>query len=1506
MRTRLVKLCGWLAIGGSLALSAWADNNCIENPSYGTPYLVQPGTLAPGYVLTPTNISVCVGQLITPPTVTNLAMTNGLEKYYVTYLCRASCWLTSSINYTLTNYFVPQIPANNWVTGTYYYTGIVVASSSFSPITNILGMITINVTGPPVIVSQPSSQTVIQGSNVIFTVGVSANSTTPLNYQWYFNAMALDATNATLALDNVQTDDAGNYYVIVTNSLGSVTSSIVTLTVFVPPTITTQPANQTVVAGSSATFSVIATATGCDGPFTYQWLYNGADITSIITTMAGNGSSGYSGDGGPAMNASLNTPSGIAMDASGNLYIADTWNCVIRKVAANGIITTVAGICNSWDYSGDSGPATNASLMLPEGVAVDTSGNLYIADTENYVIRKVDTNGIITTVAGNGSSGYADDGGPATNASLSWPYSVAVDTSGNLYIVDSDNDVIRKVDTNGIITTVAGNGNYDYSGDGSMATNASLAYPFGVAVDTSGNLYIVDSDNDVIRKVDTNGIITTVAGNGSSGYAGNGGPATNASLMLPEGVAVDTSGNLYIVDSDNDVIRKVDTNGIITTVAGNGSLGYSGDGGPATSASLKWPEGVAVDASDNLYIADTCNNVIREVNPLQGGTITLSIVTTNEAGTYQVIVTSPCGSVTSSNVTLTVLTPPVITQQPANVGVIQGSNATFIVTVASQPQDGPLGYQWWFNATSLAGVTNASLTITNVQTTNTGAYFVVVSNAGGSVTSSNAILTLVAAIVTTQPANQTVTQGSNATFSVTAIGSAPLSYQWQKNGSILTNNSVVSGANTSTLTLTGVRLTDAGLYSVVISNALGTVNSHYGVLRVWPGFASGVVGWGDNTYGQISIPAGLTNVVAIAAGTWYGLALKGDGTVAAWGKYQPTGDLTSLTNEVAVAAGDYHILALNNDGIVTALGYDGSIGNAEADIPTGLTNVVAIAAGNDYSLALKNDGTVVAWGSDFYGFGATRVPSGLTNVVAITASPYGGALALKSDGTVVGWGNFTLSPAFTNVIAIDAGDDFSLALKSDGTVVESAGWWGEGEPAGLTNVVAIAAGSYHSLALKGNGTVVAWDHVVETNVPNSLTNVVAIAGGGDYDFSLALGSLPPSIITQPQSQTVPIGNNAMFSVIASGTLLNYQWYFKNAPLSGATGATLIVTNVQNANAGNYFVTVGNKFGSVTSSNAVLTATLVSPVITTQPASQTTFQGNSPIFSVTASGTMPFGYQWYFNGTNIIGATGPSLTLPNVQINQTGNYSVVVTNIVGSTASSNASLIVLVVLITTQPANQTILRGSNATFSVTALSNVPLSYQWQFNGINVVGATNTVLTVSNVGPNQVGAYSVLITNVYGSVVSSNAWLNIYDIAVTLAGSPTFRSIAYDRLAQLFDAGYISISNSANIVSFQGTMSAQVPPGETNLGTTSVAAPKASSSSTAIYSLTARPVASGGSPFSPSIPFCRLASALIRLASIAKASPPTSPSRMQRCRTVSKTRRSRSLSRKRPCRFFEKVE
>jgi sugar lactone lactonase YvrE len=340
-------------------------------------------------------------------------------------------------------------------------------------------------------------------------------------------------------------------------------------------------------------------------------IFKQVQAQDLINTIAGNGTQGFSGDGGTAVNAMLDFARGVAVDGSGNIYIADGINYRIRKVTPSGIITTYAGN-GTQGHSGDGGSATVAQLSIPAAIAVDVAGNLFICD--NQYIRKVNTAGIISTVAGIGTPGYSGDGGLATAAQLNNPYGVAVDNAGNIYIADYSNVCVRKVSaTTGIITTIAGTGIAGYSGDGGLAVNAELNFPQGVAVDASNNIFICDQLNNAIRKINTSGIISTFAG-----------PSTGANLNNPTGIAVDKDGNIFIADRNNYKIRKLTSSGVISTSAGNGNNGFSGDGGLATNAQLTAAWAVAVDAAGNQYIADQYR--IRKV----GNAVSVSSITALE------------------------------------------------------------------------------------------------------------------------------------------------------------------------------------------------------------------------------------------------------------------------------------------------------------------------------------------------------------------------------------------------------------------------------------------------------------------------------------------------------------------------------------------------------------------------------------------------------------------------------------------------------------------------------------------------------------------------------------------------------------------------------------------------------------------------------------------------------------------------------------------------------------
>jgi hypothetical protein len=745
------------------------------------------------------------------------------------------------------------------------------------------------------------------------------------------------------------------------------------------------------------------------------------------------------------------------------------------------------------------------------------------------------------------------------------------------------------------------------------------------------------------------------------------------------------------------------------------------------------------------------------------------------------------------------------------------------------------------NTSHVSGATNATLVISNIGAADAGSYRVVVTNSHGSATSSNAILTvLLPPAIATPPVSQSTLLSSNASFTASASGTAPLFYKWYFNGTRLTDGGRVSGSSTTNLNISNDQMGDVGSYQLVVTNAYGAVTSAPASLLLVP-----LVGWGVNFFGELDFPLTLTNVMAVAAGdanlSYLNLMLKADSTVFGWGytidsqSNTPVTIPTGLSNAAAIAAGRRHGLVLGNDRAVTAFG-DNSVGQATP--PGGLSNVVAVYAGDDWSLALKNDGTVVAWGDNSYS--QATPPAGLSNVVAVSAGGIHG-LALRSDGTVVAWGDNTVGEAsipagLSNVVAISAGYYHNLALKSDGTVVG----WGDnlhGEtnpPTGLSNVVAIAASYTLSLALRNDGTVVAWgdNFYGQSTPPQGLSNIVAVAAGGEYGLALLRNPatrVPPSIWWQGQTnQTVHSAQPYLFLPVVTGSLpMNYQWYFNGAPLPGETNQWLMLPAIQPGQAGSYQFTVSNNYGSVTSQVAMV---FESPGFIGQPANQAVLVGGTASFSAVAVGIGTLGYQWYFNGApltddgRVSGSTTTNLTISNVQSNNAGSYVLVATNNFGPVASQAAILTPLFpAVIVDQPASQAVLLSSNAVFSASASGTEPLAFQWYFNGApltnggRISGAATNTLSITSIQTNDTGSYQLFVTNSYGSATSSMATLTVLvpasitsqpsnqaallnttaSFTAAAAGTPALTYQWYFNGAPLTDTGRVTGSGTTNL-------------------------------------------------------------------------------------------------------------
>ncbi len=926
----------------------------------------------------------------------------------------------------------------------------------------------------------------------------------------------------------------------------ALTCSLSTLSAQTAPTFTAQPTNQTVLAGSNATFAVAVSGTS---PFTYQWQFNGTNLpNNIIATIAGGGSNGYAGDGGAAVTARLNYPSGMVSDFAGNLYIADTTNSRIRKVDTNGIMTTVAG--NNFNYPlGDGGPATNAGLFGPTALALDVVGDLFISDTIHNRIRKMDPNGTISTVAGKTVSGFSGDGGPATNANLSHPSGVCLDLAGNLYFADSANNCVRKVDTTGTITTAVGGVYGGYAGDGGPAIGARLSSPSALAIDASGSLYIADTGNARVRKVDTNGTITTVAGNGIQTYAGDTGMATNASLYSPNGLTVDAFGSIYLADARNYRIRKVDSYGFVNTIVGNGSSSFLN------------PLGVALDGAGNLLIADQVFGRIRKVLLYSSyPALTLASVNASNAGSYTVVVNNAYGSVTSTVAVLTVEAPPIITVQPASLTALLGSNPTLLVAAAGS---GPLTYLWYFGGTNLVQSSpDAAISLPSISTNNAGGYSVVITNAYGSVTSQTATLTVaLPPSIVTPPGTQTASAGSGVDLIVSAGGSGPFSYQWLHNGTNFLSSIIttVVGNGTAAYAGDGGPATNASL-----NGPQGVAVDALGELII------------IDTSNQCVRLVGTNGIITTVAGNGVG-AYSGDGGPATNASLNSPrrAALDAYGNLFISDFGNYRIRKVGANGIITSVagtGISTNLGdgdlavNASIGDPSGLTLDAAgdlfIAETLTYRVQEVNAQGII---TTIAGVGPGGLPfsgDGGPATSAHLGQPFGLALDAAGELYISDSANHRVRKVDTNgIITTVAGNGF--------------GFTGDGYPATSTGL-----GFVFGATVDRAGDLIVAD-TSDNRILIVKTNGILykLAGNGTGTFAGDGGLATNASLKFPYDVAFDAAGNLYIADGSNNRIRKVQ-------LAGFP--TVNLTNVTSANAGSYTVVVTSPWGSVTSAVATLT------------------------------------------------------------------------------------------------------------------------------------------------------------------------------------------------------------------------------------------------------------------------------------------------------------------------------
>ena len=913
------------------------------------------------------------------------------------------------------------------------------------------------------------------------------------------------------------------------------------------PSLYVAPAPAATGSGLSAAFKISAAGVPA---VVYRWQRLPAGATAWTNVTDGDT---YTGG---ATNVLTVKSAAVAM--TGDQFRCIVSNSVGQLISSPGVpltvnatgVATVAGRVGV--FLQKDGLGSGAAFMRPTALAYGADGTLYVTEQLGGV-RKISPRGEVSTLA----------------ATLSSPNGLAVGDDGTVYVSKYDTHTISKVSPSGVASVWAGASGVAGSADGPVAS-ARFNAPSGLALDAAGNLYVADFRNRTIRRISAAGDVTTLAG--SAGQLGTvDGVGASARFSYAETLTVDPWGTLYVADGSR--IRRIASDLQVTTL-------------PDPDHRLSLPYGLSADPFGNLWVADWENSMVFRIKPDRS--IVAVAGQARQTGSadgdgaaarfYHLdgLVRDAAGAIfvaDADNYTIRrIVVPglPQISTQPA--AQVVGAGTTLTLTVAGADPAG-YAYQWFKDGSAISGATSAVYSKPAAQLADGGLYSVAVANSEGSITSVPARVTVGLGVVS-PPVAQSVYLGQPLTLSVDVASVGTPAYQWRNDGVDL------PGATGASFSLAAAGTADGGNYSVAVSSAAGSLLSPAVAVTL----KSPVVGWVPRPYPDFTTPpAGLGEVKAIAAGSEHCLALRKDGTVVTWGSSRsvlavPAG----LNNVVSIAASVYGPVsgAVKSDGSVVVWG--DTLYYGLPTVPPGLSNVRSIAFGERTLLALKVDGSLVWWS---YPNTALTVPAAAVNVVGIASGRYSGA-ALKSDGTVVTWGSFSVPPpaGLSGVVAVSAGGYFFVAMKSDGTVVA----WGDtantaGElnvPAGLNGVAAISSGYFHTLALKSDGSVIAWGMSTRPDYsPPAGTNWPLTAVAAGLNHNLGLVGAAPIVVAPAATQLVGLGAGATLSVAASGAgALAYQWWKNGAAIAGATGASLVLSNTQVADAGSYYAVVTSPSG----------------------------------------------------------------------------------------------------------------------------------------------------------------------------------------------------------------------------------------------------------------------------------------------------------------------------------------
>jgi hypothetical protein len=1181
-----------------------------------------------------------------------------------------------------------------------------------------------------IIQAQPSSQTVAGGQTATFSVATTFN-TPPLGYQWMFNGTNISgATNATYIISDVQSNNYGDYSVVLSDAVTNVTSSNALLTViYPPPVIVMDPVSLLAGVGSNATFSASATSYY---PMNFQWQFNGTNLV----------------DGGQISGSTNSTltifSAGDANVGSYQFITSNSYGAVTSLVASLTVYdpsaqTTYYVDINSHNptppYSTWSTAATNIQSAINQSANGDTvlvaPGIYFEADNfdgKAIVLRSL--NGPSQTwINATNSIGITFGSGETTNSVLSGftltNAATGISLSSSSATIVSNIIVNCPIGINGSLASPIITGNFINGGNN--AGIAILANSAPVLVQDN----VVQNHNGGIG-VGGNGYQALVTGNLIQNNAGDGVGSVSGGMIV-QNVIINNSGNgITVGGSTFDTGATIINN----TISGNGGSGI----------------GLARNPSPSQII----NNIIVG-NPALNYSTSVPTVELNDLFSTNIAVIQSGIATNLNGMNGNIYSNPLF---------VSAANRNFHLLAASPCIDmgtnGPpflLPVDFGGSPRIIAGKTNDSPII------DMGAYEFQLPGF------------IQAPVILAEPTNVSASINASCSIPIYVSATPPVYLQWQKNGINLVDDGRITGSGTATLAFSKAEYTDSGQYDLIISNASGEVISSNCPLAVVP-----IVLWG---YHAQTPPAAATNILSISAGADYhqnfDMALRADGTVVQWGLGVPVPP--EATNVVAIAAGYYFGLALRQDGTVVQWD-DDPAGYVLPPPPPGLTNVTSIAAGWYHCLALLQNGTIVGWGDD--SSGESTPPDNATNVIAIAAGD-GYSEAVRQDGSVIAWGGGlgsfgALSPpnSATDVVAITAAQTDVVALRQDRTMT---GWgentWGQDTPPpGITNVAEIANNYEESLVLFQNGTVTDWGKNVY-QIPANVINVVSVSATGYHYMALVndpYTQAQPVLVQNPMSDSPLIGQTAILLSQAIGSFpLQYQWYFNGAPLNGQTNNWLALMSLVPSQVGNYQVVITNNFGAVTSQVATVTEQPWA-TISTGPANTSAVVSSNATFTVSMYGASPFYYQWYFNGVpltnseNFGGANASTLTVSNVQIFDGGDYSVIISNAYNSATSDVATLTVLVPAgITTQPTNQSVLLNGTAVFTAVATGTGSLNYQWMASGTNlydgngISGSGTPTLTISGAQTNEDGSYQVLVSNDYGMVTSVVATLTVYDPA-----------------------------------------------------------------------------------------------------------------------------------------------